>query len=149
MFILVTPMSRSGAERPRPGVTGHSQSRSDSSSRSSRPKVASLSIRRCRWHVCSIFSLLMSFRRRMSCLASCWSCKRMSVCERKRRETFNLRFERVTWTKACGRPRCCQVTRRSSWILDAFTISVWTRGNVLKHCKYESKTDENCVIIKD
>ncbi|TNN82565.1 hypothetical protein EYF80_007083 [Liparis tanakae] len=79
MFILVTPMSRSGAERPRPGVTGHSHSRSDSSSRSSRPKVASLSIRRCRRHVCSIFSSWMSPRSRMSCIASCWSCRRMSV----------------------------------------------------------------------
>lgn len=83
MFILVTPISLSGAERPRPGVTGHSHNRSDSSSRSSRPKVASLSIRRCRWHVCSIFSLLMSLRSRMSCLASCWSCKRISVCKRE------------------------------------------------------------------
>lgn len=86
MFILVTPMSLSGAERPRPGVTGHSNSRSDSSSRSSRPKVASLSILRCRWHVCSIFSLLMSLRSRMSCLASCWSCRRMSVWGKRNRK---------------------------------------------------------------
>lgn len=83
MFILVTPMSLSGAERPRPGVTGHSHSRSASSSRSSRPKVASLSILLWRWHVCSIFSLLMSFRSRMSCLARCWSCRRISVCKKR------------------------------------------------------------------
>lgn len=66
MFILVTPIRRRGADSPNPGVTGLSHRRSESSSCSSRPNVASLSIRRCRWHVCSIFSLLISPRRRMS-----------------------------------------------------------------------------------
>lgn len=79
MFILVTPMSLSGVERLKELTRGKSQKRSESSSRSSSSYVASLSMRWWRWQVCSIFSLLMSLRRRMSCLASCWSCRRISA----------------------------------------------------------------------
>lgn len=85
MFILVTPMSLSGLERLKELTRGKSQKRSASSSLSSSSYVASLSMRWWRWQVCSIFSLLMSLRSRMSCLASCWSCRRISAWNTRRR----------------------------------------------------------------
>lgn len=101
MFILVTPMRRRGADNPNPGVTGLSHRRSESSSCSSRPNVASLSIRRCRWHVCSIFSLLISPRRRMSWRASCWSCKRISICKPGVKDMSHKRGRKSSETHFC------------------------------------------------